>query len=669
MRKPDVRNSLRRVSAIVPVLLFLAFSQSAGQTLYRSSVGIFGAYIRNFHDADFRALPGVPNCCPKFESGVGDGGALGLLYETPISDRIVFSMRAAYMTQGARLTADEVLPVAVGGVSSPAVIAHSIDVTLPSLGIEPGVYYPLGDRLAVHGGIRLALQIAPEYRQQETLIRPESGTFENGRRIRNEYAGALPEYAPLSLALVAGVSYRVPLDDRGRLSAAPEFTYIYGLTPIISSYIWTAQSFRAGIVLRYHLGADGEELPAQPPVPMPPSKPPSTIAARIAVTGVVDGIEVPVHEIVVEEYRSTNMYPLLPYVFFPEHAAEIPTRYTRVGSQGGFRVESLRPTSTLDVYHHLLNIIGERLQQYPEATITLTGCNANIGVEKGDLALSGARANAVARYLTGQWGIDSTRIDIRARNLPGIPSNVGDPDGVVENRRVEIVASDPRILQPVILHSTETQYIPAELHLRPRITAGDGIRNWAVNAGLRAHVPARYSGADAPPAVLTWDAAAALRGASDSVSRIEIGCAAEDLLGRKVEADEQSLPVRYRLLSDQQRDRTVSGREIQRYSLILFDFDRADLGTMNNTLIPLIRSEIQHASTIRITGYTDRIGESEYNTGISLARARNTATALGTQTAMLKGLGESEPLFDNDLPEGRFYCRTVIIEAETQEIK
>jgi len=160
-----------------------------------------------------------------------------------------------------------------------------------------------------------------------------------------------------------------------------------------------------------------------------------------------------------------------------------------------------------------------------------------------------------------------------------------------------------------------------------------------------------------------------LRGADDSPAAIDLDCAAEDRTGRREESDMQSLPVRYRLLSDQQRDRAIPGKEIQRYSLILFDFDRSDLGSMNNTLIPLIRSQIQPASTIRITGHTDRIGESEYNAGISLARARNTAAALGTASATLEGLGESAPLFDNDLPEGRFYCRTVIIEVETQPAK
>src|SRR4051794_24787393 len=42
----------------------------------------YGLYIDlgfNHHLADFRALPGVPNCCPQFQSGNGVGASFGLL--------------------------------------------------------------------------------------------------------------------------------------------------------------------------------------------------------------------------------------------------------------------------------------------------------------------------------------------------------------------------------------------------------------------------------------------------------------------------------------------------------------------------------------------------------------------------------------------------------------
>ena len=42
-----------------------------------------------------------------------------------------------------------------------------------------------------------------------------------------------------------------------------------------------------------------------------------------------------------------------------------------------------------------------------------------------------------------------------------------------------------------------------------------------------------------------------------------------------------------------------------------------------------------------------------------------TARALGIAGASVAGIGEQDPLYDNALPEGRFYNRTVDIVVET----
>ncbi|MFW5702255.1 MAG: OmpA family protein, partial [Bacteroidota bacterium] len=66
-----------------------------------------------------------------------------------------------------------------------------------------------------------------------------------------------------------------------------------------------------------------------------------------------------------------------------------------------------------------------------------------------------------------------------------------------------------------------------------------------------------------------------------------------------------------------------------------------------------------------IYGYTDRIGEEDVNKRISERRAQAVARRLRIPDAKVEGLGESDLLFDNELPEGRFYCRTVRIIIET----
>jgi outer membrane protein OmpA-like peptidoglycan-associated protein len=66
-----------------------------------------------------------------------------------------------------------------------------------------------------------------------------------------------------------------------------------------------------------------------------------------------------------------------------------------------------------------------------------------------------------------------------------------------------------------------------------------------------------------------------------------------------------------------------------------------------------------------VNGYTDKLGDEEINERISERRARSVARRLNIPGAKVEGLGESELLYDNDLPEGRYYCRTVQIIIET----
>ena len=49
--------------------------------------------------------------------------------------------------------------------------------------------------------------------------------------------------------------------------------------------------------------------------------------------------------------------------------------------------------------------------------------------------------------------------------------------------------------------------------------------------------------------------------------------------------------------------------EIERFSLILFDFDRDDLNASNRRIADFIKARISPGSIVTITGYTDRIGD------------------------------------------------------------
>jgi flagellar motor protein MotB len=154
-----------------------------------------------------------------------------------------------------------------------------------------------------------------------------------------------------------------------------------------------------------------------------------------------------------EELEQEEFFPLLPYVFFPEGSADLAQTRMRLllPQEAAEFDERALPMQTLQLSAHLLNIVGARLKQLPQARLTITGCVSNVGEEQGNLALARRRAEAVRDYLVRVWGIDSSRLVLRARLLPAAPSNPATPEGQEENRRVELSSATWELLAPVRL--------------------------------------------------------------------------------------------------------------------------------------------------------------------------------------------------------------------------
>ena len=127
--------------------------------------------------------------------------------------------------------------------------------------------------------------------------------------------------------------------------------------------------------------------------------------------------------VTIEELTTIDSSPFLNYIYFETGDSEIPSRYTLLASQSeaqNFDESSLK--DTLEKHHNILNIIGRRLLDHPEAGIRIVGCNSNRDAEQGKTDLSRSRAEAVRAYLKYIWGIEGSRMEVEARNLPEVAS-------------------------------------------------------------------------------------------------------------------------------------------------------------------------------------------------------------------------------------------------------
>jgi outer membrane protein OmpA-like peptidoglycan-associated protein len=390
------------------------------------------------------------------------------------------------------------------------------------------------------------------------------------------------------------------------------------------------------------------------------------VIASMNIVGVdKDGNEIPL-QFKVEEFISTQLRPLLNYVFFMENSSELRPEYTQITSEEAnkFRVEKLFNYETLSIYYQLMNIIGRRLVEHPKAKITLVGCNAAIRDEKGNLELSRKRAETIRDYFKKVWQISDNRIIIQARELPEKNSNMTTEDGIAENRRVEIQCSDWEILEPVLTIDTLRVTNPPVARFKPIINAESGIAGWHVESGSNGKKLKEFNGATNPPINLDCHIEKEKQRTLASLGALKYQLKATDAIGQTVMTTLDSIPVTQLTLA-KKKEQHMADTVFSRYNLILFDFSKSNLNPNNQRIADYVRAHIVPNDIATINGYADRIGTPEYNLALSEARAKSTAIGTNLTHATIKGIGGTELLYDNDIPEGRFYCRTVTIFVAT----
>ncbi|MFN8359382.1 MAG: OmpA family protein [Candidatus Kapaibacterium sp.] len=711
-----------RILATLIVALFIGSLQLHAQDSERPAYGVYGDFALNFHTASFRQLSGIPNCCKEFDSGSGSGFSLGALYQFSLARKLTMQLRGGYQQFSAELITPEATTIFSGGGAADGEFEHHLTATLSTVGVEPILGYRLFGRVNLHAGFRVGMLMSKGFRQYEQITKPvDAATFldsagkDSGRRLRNEFSGDIPDAQSLQLSAIIGASMKVPINSSRTLFLAPELFYTLGLTNVARDLSWKANTLQLGIALKYSPAVDGHGEPQNvPPVQMivdtirrdsagyidMPYKMgietrtqqlvtmngkqiktevirrtdtltvatlllPSTIRVHMNAVGIeTDGREIPSLKITTEEFASTLMTPILPYIFFDENSSVIPDRYTMLTAQTTDQFDSkyIATKGKISTYHTLLNILGERLTEMDRETITLIGCNQDSRSEKGNTELSLQRAKAVKRYLTDVWKIAPARIKVQSQNLPAKAANPATKDGEEENRRVEIVASSERLLEPLIVSDTFRTVNPPAVKFSITTEYNGPLASWQLHTRQADHALKSFDGPGRPPGELLWnlagDPASVPTTNAPVTAMIEVSTTEHTTTHTSVD-----IPVE-RITIQSKRTERRGDKQIDRFSLILFDIRSSDIVGVNRSIIKKIQQYCKPNSSIKVTGYSDRLGEAGYNQQLADSRALAAAKALDVNNIKVEGIGQAE-LYDSSLPEGRMYTRTVEVVIET----
>jgi outer membrane protein OmpA-like peptidoglycan-associated protein len=206
---------------------------------------------------------------------------------------------------------------------------------------------------------------------------------------------------------------------------------------------------------------------------------------------------------------------------------------------------------------------------------------------------------------------------------------------------------------------------PRSIELVPTITNAEGATLTGTIRSERDDVIAAMS---VPPG--TWVPSSAdvrtILGRANR-GRVTAVLAVETAGGEQVSAT-APISVRREVRSLRYSNEVVNDSTIERFRLIFFDYDAPTISAFNRDMVDLVRSRIRTTSSLRITGLTDRIGPADRNRVLSLARAQSIDAAIRQrivpERVSVRGAG-AELIYNNNLPEGRLYNRTVLIEVAT----
>jgi len=625
---------------IVSLMILLAHSNTQAQTQQPTWwFGLSGAANTNFYDGTTQRLNDNLIVPKAFHKGNGIRPYGSLLIEYRPGKVWGGLLNVGYDGRGGKF--DDVI--------APCDCPATLETNTSYLTIEPSLRFsPGGGNFYLFGGPRLGINMQKDFAYTQ-LKQPNTDA-------------ELSEMRKTIISAQVGVGYDIPLspsENRTQYVLSPfvSFHPYFGQDPRnIES--WSMSTLRTGVAIKF-----GRSKNAIVPAPVAVPVQEITFSVRASQADA--------------QVQLSETLPLLNYVFFDEGSTDIPSRYVSLTKEkaSSFKEEQLQQeqsTSTtgrsarqLNVYHNILNILGDRLKSNPGTAIQLSGASAQ-GPAEGKVF-----AETIKAYIVQNFDIDESRIATTGRTKPVNPSE--QPGGTKEldllragDRRVDIQSSSSELLMEVgggmmksvqmnaaqvdplagqvVFNVPGAEKVFSTYHIEMTDASGE-VQNYGPFAQDQVTVPIKTILGDQT----TGDYKVVMLGTSKT-----------------------GLPVRKESTLQLSNQPALPATGL-RYS-ILFDFNKATtIATYQNFLTQTVAPLINDGSTVIIHGHTDKIGDEAYNANLSQGRAKQAQTILervlgqsGKRNVKFDTNGYGEDLsrapFDNNLPEERFYNRTVVID-------
>ena len=613
-------------------------------------VGVSGAGNFNFYRGTTQMLNQSLSTPTAFHKGDGIKPYVSVLAEYRPGKVLGGMLNVAYDNRGGKF--DEVL--------APCDCPANLSTNLSYVTIEPSVRIaPFANSFYLFAGPTISFNVKKDFIYLQDKQTDKTGEWSDVSKTL--FSGQVGAGIDIPVSKAANAS-------QVTLSPFVSFLTDFGHEPRTVE-TWSNYTVRAGMALKF-----GKVKKLSPVVVIAPE-----VVIPIAEKTVSFSLRAPIMPLVNRPVKET--FALRNSVFFDNGSSLVPARYIQLNSSGAltFNEDELqqnqpanltngRSARQLAVYHNILNIMGDRMRDNPGSTISLSGASDKNPAE-GKLM-----AENIKQYLVSIFGINASRIKTEGRDKPEIPSEkpgaVNELDLLREgDRRVDIVSTSPELLLQV--GGSSSPYLkPVQI-------------NPVQDDPLNSHVIFYAAGAE--EALKSWTVDVTdEQGKANRYGPYTTGQAsvpAKTILGNNTAGN-------YKILM---QGETKSGKIIRkestlnlvkeeeakqkglRYS-ILFDFDQSKtIASYEKFLTEVVTPLITENATVIIHGHTDIVGQEIHNKQLSADRAAGAQKIIEAALAKkgingvkfeTNGYGEDAAMspFENNLPEERFYNRTVIID-------
>jgi len=694
-------------------------AQSSLDSSYPVQMGVYGVSGTNIQPtSNVFMLSGFPRPMTPFNSGSADhvmfGGEVSAPMQTlfgvqPSSDGELWGgIRFGFDVFNGTMTATEPTTIIVNGVPTAGVFRTTLASRFAAYSAEPFLNFnPVAvPRLQLRLGAKVANMYTSTFTQTERIEGSPTPTFVGSGQERTVYSSSIPNVNRMQVALTGGVGYSFPVGRR--FAFIPEVSYQFPVNGLTKDQTWAVHFLRVGAslqvtlptskkvirdttiqrdtILKFEVGLDREivellrrsanrtatdldntryeyvTISERYVNRLPKSRQSNIAKVNLFVNKyTLDSTVVNVKVLRCEEVVWNNFTPILNYVFFDSASASSSGRYRQLLKADIAKFAIQKDLTPIETYYEILNITGSRMRADNSLTIELNGCvsEKEVATVPDHKALGVQRAEAVARYLQEAWDIPASRIKVRGGSPPQRLSRERSHEGVEENQRVEITSSQADFNAPLMFKDTVNQADVTRLRLDIDIEPGAEIESWSILATQGDKTILGLRGRGAPDKVMDVELdpkqLRRLAKVSESIVTFTLIVEQKGVGDIRTSVD---VPVTLELI----RNITTSRRpEIDKYTMMLFDFDKDLISEGDMQLVKRARARMDSLSRVTIVGSSDPSGSSEYNLALAERRARRVKDALGMVNAEYRGELLSASDAQSSTPEGRFHGRTVRI--------